>query len=114
MRRRQFLIGLAALSCGTSLWFASRNRLIIANRTGQLIRGLIVEMCESTIQFGDLPADSSQSARFGTPNQEDCFVVRGQLEDGTRIDAVCGYVVWEDYAAVFHLAIHPDGEVECG
>jgi hypothetical protein len=120
MRRRRFLVGLAALpagltalSAGWAVWLASRNRLVITNESGQFVRSLTVEVSDQIIHFGDLPPGRSASASFGTPADESMFAVRGRLEDGTSIDDSCGYVVWEDYARTFHLAIRPGGEVGC-
>ncbi len=111
MWRRRFLFGLAAIPAGWTLWFASRNRVIVTNESGQPISDLTVEVCDTTIRFGDLPPGDSMSARFGTSHDESSFTVRGRLEDGTMIDDSCGYVVWEDYASVFRLILRPGGEV---
>jgi hypothetical protein len=95
MWRRRFLLGLAAIPAA-----------------GQHVRDLTVEVCDTTIRFGDLPPGESRSARFGTPADKDLFTVRGRLEDGTPINDIGGYVVWEDYASVFRLTIGPDGAVK--
>jgi hypothetical protein len=112
MWRRRFLLGLAAIPAGWALCFAPRNRVIVTNEAGQYVRGLTVEVCDTTIRFGDLSPGESRSARFGTPADEDLFTVHGRLEDGTLIDDDCGYVVHEDYASVFRLTIGSGGAVK--
>jgi hypothetical protein len=113
MRRRRFLLGLLALPAGWAIWSVSRNRLVVTNESDQLIRFLTVEVCGRTIRLGDVPPGGSVSARFGTPADDDVFVVRGRLEDGTVISESCGYVVWEDHGRRFDLVILPGGRVTC-
>lgn len=113
MRRRRFLIGLLAVPVVPAVWYASRNRVVVANESGQLVRSLTVEVCGQTIPFGDLTPGQVVSSRFGTPANESTFTVNGCLGDGTVIHDDCGYVVWEEYGERFHLTIRPGGEIDC-
>src|SRR5262245_57629483 len=101
MRRRQFLIGLSAVPAGWGIWLLSRNRFVVKNETGQQVRSLTVEVCDRTFSFGNLTPGGSVSARFGTPDDESDFLVRYWLEDGTRVEDRCGYVVWENHGHGF-------------
>lgn len=111
MRRRRFLIGLAALPVGGAVWLAARNRFVVANAAGQPIRWLTVGVCGDLFRFADIPVGGSGSAAFGTPRDESGFEVRGQLADGVGFADSCGYVVREDYGRLFRLAVRPGGEV---
>lgn len=102
-----------AVPAGWAAWFLSRNRLFVANESGQVVRNLSILVCDCTIEFGDLPPGGQAFARFGTPADESSFTVRGRLDDGTTIDESCGYVVWEDYNQAFHIIIRPSGQLEC-
>ena len=84
MRRRRFLIGLAALPAGGAVWLAARNRFVVANDAGQPIRWLTVGVCGEAFRFADIPPGVEVSAAFGTPRDESGFEVRGQLADGTE------------------------------
>ena len=112
MSRRWFLLGLLGLPAAWAVRLAARNRLVVSNDSGQVVRSLTISVCEQTIAFGDLPPDVSASAHFGTPSDESRFAVQGRLNDGTRIDDSCGYVVWEDYFREFFLSIRSDGMVD--
>ncbi len=113
MLRRRFLIGLTALPIGGAVWFAARNRFVVANDTGQPIRWLTVGVCGESFRFADIPPGGSASAAFGTPCDESEFEVRGRLTDGEEFADSCGYVVWEDYGRQFRFTIASGGEVSC-
>lgn len=93
--------------------WVSRNRLDVANESGQVIRHLTITVCDKTVRFKDIPPGNSVSATFGTPRDQSIFEVGGQLQDGTKFIDYCGYVVWEDYGKRFHLIIRPAGPVTC-
>jgi hypothetical protein len=113
MRRRWFLLGLAAVPVGWAIRFALSNRVVIVNSAGQPVRALTVTVCGESFHFADIPPGGSVSARFGTPQDESGFEVRRQLADGTAFNDACGYVVWEDFGRRFHLVIQPSGAVSC-
>lgn len=113
MRRRRFLIGLAALPVGWAAWSASRNRVLVANDTGQTIRWLTIKVCGESFRFADILPGGSVSAAFGTPRDESEFVVRGEFDDGMGFADSCGYVVWEDYGRRFRLVVRPGGAMSC-
>jgi hypothetical protein len=113
MQRRRLLLWLATIPATGPLWFGSRNKLVVTNESGQTLHGLSVEVCDRIFALGDLASGNSASARFGPPADESGFVVRARLADGTSIEESCGYVVWEDYARRFHIAIRAGGRVDC-
>jgi hypothetical protein len=113
MQRRRFLIGLAVLAAVWAIWFATRNRVVVTNKSGAIIRTLTLRVNEQTFHFRDVQPGGSVSARFNPVSGDSTFEVQGSLSNGTMIDSCCGYLVWEYIGQLFHIDIGPDGRLTC-
>ena len=116
MRIRKVTLVLAA-ACGAVFVLAAltlalrlQHRVIVVNESGQRLDFLSVTIGGETIRFVSVPEGATVSAPFRI-HGDDHFEFLGQMTNGTRFDAVLGYVTggWLGVRAWF--AVQPDGTV---
>jgi len=88
-----------------------QNWLEVKNESGKAIRILTIEVTHEVIRFGDISDGSTVFGRFQI-GSDDHFAVRGELADGTRISANCGYVTNGMSGEQATFVIRPGGKVE--
>lgn len=108
MTRRQLLFGLAPVPAYWALRRVLRNEFVLANEAGQDVSELAVEVCGAVFRFDRLRPDEAVTGRFGAPDDETAFAVRGRYADGRAFAGTTGSVVWDDVGRTFHLAVLAD------
>jgi hypothetical protein len=115
MRKRWFLLVVlfaVPVAC-MSRFYIPTNYFDLTNETGQVIEELRVTVSGKSFAFTQVQPGEAVTGRFVTPDDESIFVVRGRMSDGTDIDDICGYVVWELAFQSFRIVVRPDGMVSC-
>ncbi len=101
-----------AISLFVSFWWVPKNRFEVINESGQTIHDLTITGSGRTYNFGDVGPGELRSAFFYTPQDgESYFEVRGNLNDGVKINDDVEYVVWEEFFLHVTFVIRPDGQV---
>lgn len=108
MTRRQLLFGLAPVPAYWALRRVLRNEFVLTNESEQTVHDLAVEVCGAVFRFEQLRPDEAATGRFGAPDDETSFAVRGHYADGRAFAGTTGHVVWEDVGRTFHLAVLAD------
>src|SRR5262245_57340318 len=92
---------------------STRNRFVIEIDSGKAIRTIKVEISGRTFNFEKIPTGGDARAYFRISGNEGSFLVRGELDDGSQVDDVCGYVAWEECGKTFTITIASDGSTNC-
>ena len=113
----------AFITFGVALLLVARytvptNRVTVVNESGLRAEDVQIEVNGELTSLGELPPDTSASARFCTPRQEDVIQLRCRLAGGLKIgDSTwgepCHYITYGDYFRRLVITIRADGSVSC-
>lgn len=112
MRSLLALVALVAVLAGlvAAVGRASRNGIVVENRSGVAIKSLEITVGPTLLCFGPLPPN--RSVRTSFPIHGDAsFQVEGQLADGTPLTGGGGYVTNGMYGETARFTIEPGGQI---
>jgi hypothetical protein len=108
MTRRQLLLGVAPAPAYWVLRRVLRNDFVLTYESDQVVRDMTLEVCGEVVMFYPLRPDEAVTGRFGPPDEEAAFAIRGRYADGRAFAGTTGHVAREDVGRTFYLAVLTD------